>query len=279
MHFFMLKNSLKYIVIPLSLLLCSTASIFAETAIQSFLKKFRDPIYQDVVIDNTIYPIGTDICEPRYDLIKPVFNLYNRPFSVLDLGAAQGYFSFRTAYDYPHSACVMVEADMTAYYGQHGSMLHDLCQKNSKLNNIFFLKRALDLSDLTYLNKKEHFDVVLAFLVVHLMHKDVKEQIKIVETLLQLGDNVILEVANNVDVVHTAYVESLSRSLDCKYLGEVKRHKDPNPKGTGKLYWFKRKTSSPTTTDGKNYPFIPIKKETFSKLGGVYPQDFSHSSN
>ncbi|MEI8365856.1 MAG: class I SAM-dependent methyltransferase [Parachlamydiaceae bacterium] len=238
----------------------------SEVKLESFLHKYSDSIYQDLVIGNDIYPVGSDQCEPRYELIKPVLDGYNRPFSVLDLGAAQGYFSLRIAHEYPHSACVMVEANNTAYYAHHGDMLYDLCLFNSHLNNIFYLHRRMDLADLSYLNCEEHFDVVIAFLVVHLMHETLQEQIKIIQKLLKVGDNVILEVANDVGVIHTAYVEYLSQSIDCQYLGEVKRHKDPQSTSTGKLFWFKRK--NPQFIDRNEFP---IKNETFINLGGVYP--------
>ncbi len=75
-------------------LLSPISWIFAETSFDSFQKKYSDLIYQDIVIDKDIYEVGTDLCEPRYELIKPVLDLYEGAFSCLDLGAAQGYFSF-----------------------------------------------------------------------------------------------------------------------------------------------------------------------------------------
>lgn len=237
--------------------------LMAETALDSFLTQFPTPIYQDVVIGKEIYPIGTDLCEPRYDLIRPILNSYNTPFSLFDLGAAQGYFSFRIARDYPHSTCVMAEANNTSYYARHGDMLYDLCLKNRDLDNIFYLNKKMDLSDLSFLNQKEHFDVVIAFLVVHLMHEKLEEQIKIIHSLLTLGDNLILEVANDVGVIHTAYVDYLNQALGGQYLGEVKRHKNPASQSTGKLFWFKRDPSS--------LPCNRLQAETFTHLNGAYP--------
>lgn len=248
----------------LPLLLALPCWLQADT-LTSFVTQFPGLIYQDIVIGQDIHPIGTDLCAPRYELIRPVLDLYKRPFSLMDLGAAQGYFSFRIARDYPHSTCTMVEANDTSYYSRHGDMLYDLCLKNHDLNNVFYLNRKMDLSDLTFLNSREHFDVVIAFLVVHLMHEKLQEQIKIIESLLALGDNLILEVANDVGVIHTSYVEFLSQSLDCQYLGEVKRHKDPASRSTGKLFWFKN--HSPLKKQGE----VAIQQETFTQLNGVYP--------
>lgn len=271
----MVKNGLKYAMI--SFLFFATSLKGAEMDLNSFLQKYPGPIYQDIVIGSEIHQIGTDQCEPRYQLIKPVFEQLNRPFSLLDLGAAQGYFSIRVANDFPHSSCVMIEANNTSYYARHGDMLYDICLMNSHLKNICYLDKRMDINDLIYLNNKEHFDVVIAFLVVHLMHETLKEQIKIIECLLNLGDNLILEVANDVGVVHTSYVEYLSQSLDCQYLGEVKRHKDPISQSTGKLFWFKRKTSSSTKEKEKS-PYQRIKKETFNRLNGKYPDQFSFAN-
>ena len=223
------------------LLMLWIALIRAETQIESFQRKYPGYIYQDIVIGDDIYSIGTDVCEPRYELIKPILDLYDRPFSFLDLGAAQGYFSFRVAHDFPQCACLMIEADDTSYYSRHGSMLQDLCLYNSRLTNISYLNKRMDILDLSFLNQNKHFDVVIAFLVVHLMHDSLGEQIKIIESLLNLGDNLILEVANDVGVIHTSYIEFLSETLDCQYLGEVKRHKNSDSTSTGKLFWFKQR--------------------------------------
>ena len=92
----------------------------------------------------------------------------------------------------------------------------------------------LAADDLAYLNGAEHFDVVLALLVVHLMAERLGEQIKILDALLSLGDHVIVETANDVGVLLTAYVEYLGQSLGARCLGEVRRHKDPRSGATGK---------------------------------------------
>ncbi len=249
-----------------AVLFLASSGCFAEESLESFLLKYPEPLYQDLVIGDDIYPVGTDVCAPRYALIRPILDQFDRPFSVLDLGAAQGYFSFRIAGDYPESACVMVEANNTSYYAWHGDMLNDLCHLNGHLNNIYYLNRRMDLADLSLMNEREHFDVVIAFLVVHLMHDTLQEQIKIVDCLLHLGENLILEVASDVGVVHSSYVEYLSQKLDCEYLGEVSRHKDPNSNSKGKLFWFKRKSDRPANTNSS-----PIQKETFVNLSGVYP--------
>jgi len=214
--------------------------------------------------------LGTDSCWERYELIKPILDSYEKEFSVLDLGAAQGFFSFLTAENYPHSSSVMIEANNTSY-AHHGDMLFDLCLLNKHLPNIYYLQKEMDLSDLKFLNQEEHFDIVFAFLVVHLMHETLKEQVKILDELLSLGDNLIIEVANDVGIIHTSFVEYLSSVKDCYYLGEVKRHKDPNSQSTGKLFWFK--SGNPKFRNSGSEQCAPIKKTTFERLNGVFPKE------
>jgi hypothetical protein len=259
----------------LSCLLYTIPCFGAEMDAEIFFKKYSSPIYQDIIIHNQVVSSGTDLCAPRYDLIKPILDLYRRPFTVLDLGAAQGYFSFSIAHDYPHSSCVMIDANTSFYsYSRHGDMLYDLCLLNRHLDNICYLNKSITLPDLIFLNRNEHFDVVFALLVVHLMYDNLNTQKKVIEQLLRLGDNVILEVANDVDVVLTAYVESLSKRIECQYLGEVRRHKNPDSFSTGKLFWFKMRTSELDIDYIRKDRMIGLKKHTFLQLNGVYPSSF-----
>jgi hypothetical protein len=263
----MLGSTRRSLFFILCLSLPAVICFGGEMTEESFLRKYSHSIYQDVLVKNQIIAVGTDHCALRYDLIKPILSHYDKAFSVLDLGAAQGYFSFSIAQDFPQSSCVMIESNNTSYYANHGDMLFDLCLMNDHLQNIYYLNKRVNLSDLSYLNANEHFDVVIAFLVVHLMEPNLQAQISIIESLLKLGDNLILEVANDVAVVHTSYVEFLSEKWDCDYLGEVKRHKDPKSTSTGKLFWFRTK-SSPMKKH------LSITRQTFLQLNGVYPINF-----
>ena len=253
------------------------AASYGAATVESFLQKYPEPVYQDLVVNGEIYRIGTDDCESRYGMIKPVLDRLEGPFSVLDVGAAQGYFSFRIARDYPQSVCVMVDSDDTSYYAHHGSMLRDLCAMNRDLTNVVHLDRRLDLADVSYLNGAEHFDVVLALLVVHLMDDRLREQIRVLEALLNLGDYTIVEVATDVGVLCTAYVEYLKQALNAQYIGEVKRHKDPNSSATGKLLWFARHGARPAShRPGRKD--LAIQRETFARLNGVHPREWMSPS-
>ena len=86
----------------------------------------------------------------------------------------QGYYSFRTAYDYD-AVCVMAEAN-NPNYPQSGDQLLDLCKANSKLNNIIFLNQLFSATNLQRLSECEHFDVVLAMNVLHHFHDQWKNR-------------------------------------------------------------------------------------------------------
>lgn len=250
-------------------LLFSSYCLYAEQIdIETFFKKYPLPIYQDIIIQGKVVSQGTDLCAQRFELIRPILELYDKDFKVLDLGSAQGYFSFRTAREYPHSFCVMVDANTTSYYAyaKHGDILYDLCLLNSDLKNICYLNKALTINDLTYLNQNEHFDVIFGLLVVHLMYDNLASQVQVIHQLLSLGDNVILEVANEVAIPLTQYVESLSTKIECEYLGEVKRHYDTKSTSTGKLFWFKK-----YQTASKNSQ--KMQEKIFHHLNKVYPVD------
>ncbi len=136
--------------------------------------------YQDIVINGkTIWQGLGPNCLDRYNLIKKHLDQYKRPIKVLDLGASNGYFSFKIAQDYD-ALCVMVDTT---------DRLLDLCYLNNSLQGIVYLKHSINLHDLLFLAEHEHFDVVLAFNVLHHVHP-CKE---IIDTLFNLGDVVIIE--------------------------------------------------------------------------------------
>jgi GR25 family glycosyltransferase involved in LPS biosynthesis len=240
----------------------------ADPTVESFLQRYPEPVYQDLIIGGDTYRIGTDLCECRYELIRPVLNLHGRAFSVLDVGAAQGYFSFRIAREYPQSVCVMAESDDTSYYAHHGSMLKDLCLLNGPPPNVVHLDARLDLADLNHLRDAEQFDVVLALLVVHLMDETLRAQIAILHALMSLGEHLIVEVAGEVGVLCTAYVEYLASTLNARYLGEVERHKDPRSRAVGRLFWFRRQTGAGGAA-GRERSRLALLPATLARLNAV----------
>lgn len=235
-----------------------------EGKITNIFDLLSSPTYQDIVIHNHVIKKGTNACDARYQVIKPIFDLYQTSFSVLDLGAAQGYFSFRIANEYPHAHCIMIEEN-SADYLHHGDLLYELCLLN-QMNNITYLRKRLNYNDLCFLNHQEHFNVVLAFLVVHQMATKHSDQQMYFERIFKLGDNVIVEVANDVAIELTQFIESLARHSDCEYLGEVPRFQNSTNRKRGRLYWFK----NPKATKRQG-----ISKNTLRVLNGVFPLNAS----
>lgn len=216
-----------------------SASANNEGDLEAFFERFPPPIYQDLVIGEQIHPIGTDECANRYELIRPILDQFEGPFSVLDIGAAQGYFSFRIAREYPQSTCVMIEDNDSTYYTNHGDILSYLYRLNSDLGNIHYLKTRIGIKNLIHIKEQNSFDLIIAFLVMHLMDPNLKPKIEIIQHLLTLGNYVLIETANDVDLLLTTHIDFLSQSHECIFLGEVKRHKDEKSESTGKLFLFK----------------------------------------
>lgn len=248
------------IYIFFAILSCQALCFGSEDDINYVLNRYPGPIYQDVFVHNQLIIKGLNLCDERYNLIKPVFDLFQTSFSVLDIGAAQGYFSFRIAFDYPHAHCTMIDEN-SSDYRYHGDLLYDLCRLN-QLDNVTYLRKRMSYNDLCFLSRREHFDVVLAFLVVHQMAEKLADQQMFFERLFSLGDHVLVEVADDAAVDLTHFIASLCEYSDCEYLGEVPRFQDPNMRGRGALYWFK----GPKTTSQQR-----ISKEAFRTLNGVYP--------
>ncbi len=225
-----------------------------------FCRQNSSLVYQDIIMRGKTLFQGINICDNRYSIIKPILDGFQeKPFSVLDVGAAQGYFSFRIANDFPRSNCVMIEHS-NKDYDHHGFMLYQLCQLND-LPNITYFHKEISIPTLENLSHEEHFDVILALLVVHQIDDSMEIRKKVLETLFDLGDNVILEVSNDVAPELRDYVrEELCKSeeLDYSFLGEVDRYYNPAtayggqfPNGKGEFYWFRKKNHKLSNTHVK----------------------------
>lgn len=151
--------------------------------IQSFLETCRNTVYQDIFVNGSIIKEGVKDCAIRFPIIKNILDQYKRPFTVLDIGASEGYFSLRIATHYPESTCVMIEGDKSL-------RLPQICSLNSNLNNVVVLEKFITPQDLKELADCEHFDLVLAFNVIHQMKGAWKQSI---DYLLSLGDNILIE--------------------------------------------------------------------------------------
>jgi len=146
-------------------------------------------------------------------------------------------------------------------------LLKDLCQLNTAYNSrLFLLKKTVQLADFEYLNQHKHFDLALAFLVIHQITNNFKEQLQILKSLLSLCDNLIIEVSDDSSFRLTRHCKELVKQSGAAYLGQVKRYKDPIRQETGYLFWFKNETSPKSYTQ-KGI----LQHDTFDYLHGVYP--------
>jgi hypothetical protein len=244
----MKRTIMRKVFLFISILSTYTLKLGAEPVSQEEIASFFNTYgatYQDIVIQNQVYPTGLHFCDNRYELIRPVLDRYkNQSFSLLDIGASQGYFSFRIAQDYP-SVCLMLEG---ALYPNHLKILEDLCRFNSHLKNVFLLPYMMDMQSLNNLSRLFQFDVVLALLVIHqIAEKDVTAQqshfqnaVNIFNTILKCGKDVIVETSLDVFPEFDRYVSEYCHKSNGKYLGEVQREKQSERWTSGRLYWFSR---------------------------------------
>lgn len=100
-------------------------------------------------------------CEDRYKPIRDICARFSRPFSVLDLGANAGWFSFRIAEEFPHATVIAVDDK---------PQLVALARRNA-LPNVVVIPRRLTARQLQRLAECEVFDVALALNVLHHMKR------------------------------------------------------------------------------------------------------------
>jgi hypothetical protein len=158
-----------------------TKQLATQAEIDQFLSVVRPDTYQDIVVNGVTIKEGVKDCEIRYPNIKAILDQYKRPVTVLDIGASEGYFSLRISKEYD-STCTMIEGDKTL-------LLPQICQLN-KADNVVVLEKFITPQDLSALGECEHFDLVIAFNVVHQLKDQWKETI---DALLTLGDHILIE--------------------------------------------------------------------------------------
>ena len=140
--------------------------------------------YNDVRIKGQTISSGYRESEDRYKEIFKFCKKFNRPISVLDLGAAEGYFTFRLSEDFS-GVFIAVESDSQRN-------LLDSCKKN-KNRNILLLEKQMNLKNLKNLKEVQHFDIVLALNIVH--HFDEPFQ-DVIDTLVSMSSFCFFEHPN-----------------------------------------------------------------------------------
>ena len=147
-------------------------------------KIFSIDIYNDIRIKGKTLSSGYRNSERRYEEIFKFCKKFNRPISVLDLGAAEGYFTFRLAEDFS-GVFVAVESNSER-------KLLELCIKNNN-HKVLLLDKQMNLKNLKNIKEVQHFDIVLALNIIH--HFDEPFQ-NVLDTLVSMSSFCFLEHPN-----------------------------------------------------------------------------------
>lgn len=157
---------------------------------------------------------GVRECADRYEIIRKYAERFERPFTVLDIGANFGYFSIRLMEDFD---CVAVMGECIPEY------YRELCRlvEANECERAIVFKHQFTQESLRQLAQVEHFDLVLAMSIVHHIKGDVNETIDLIR---DLGDHVIIEVANESNACGQEQVRSTEVGRDWEHIGKGRSH-------------------------------------------------------
>ncbi|HEY7822240.1 MAG TPA: class I SAM-dependent methyltransferase [Acidimicrobiia bacterium] len=168
--------------------------------------------YQDIWVQGKRESKGVRECESRYEMIAGVARLFNRPFTVLDIGANLGYFSLRLAEDF--------DCTVLALEGHYSSWLREVLDKNGN-DRVISVSRTATLDDLRTLADVEHFDLTLALSVTHHVgasYSDVLRQVR------RMGMTTILELPTERNACGQVSVQQTFIPEDGEVMGYGKSH-------------------------------------------------------
>ena len=143
--------------------------------------------YNDIRIKGKTISTGYRNSEERYEEIFKFCKQFNRPISVLDLGAAEGYFTFRLAEDFS-GVFIAVESNPER-------KLLELCVKNNN-HRVLLLDKQMNLKNLKNLKEVQHFDIILALNIIH--HFDEPFQ-DVLDTLVSMSSFCFMEHPNPLE--------------------------------------------------------------------------------
>ncbi|KRE46329.1 class I SAM-dependent methyltransferase [Paenibacillus sp. Soil522] len=135
-------------------------------------------MYQDIWIKGKLKQKGERDCSLRYEHIKTQLKKLKKPFSVLNVGANCGYFSFRIAEDFD-SKVTMIEASK--------GILNIFDQNDN--SNVQLLHKLVSVDELKQLAKSKHYNVVLGLSILH-HFEDYRGAI---DAFFELGDLIFIE--------------------------------------------------------------------------------------
>ena len=143
--------------------------------------------YNDIRIKGETVSLGYRNSEKRYEEIFQFCKKFNRPISVLDLGAAEGYFTFRLSEDFS-GVFIAVENNPQR-------KLLELCVKNNT-RNILLLDKQMNLKHLKNLKEVQHFDIILALNIIHHFEEPFQD---VLETLVSMSSFCFMEHPNSLE--------------------------------------------------------------------------------
>ena len=201
--------------------------------------------YNDIRINGKTLSLGYRNSEKRYSEIFKFCKKFNRPISVLDLGAAEGYFTFRLAEDFD-GVFVAVESNPER-------KLLELCKKNND-HKVLLLNKQMNLKNLKNIKEVQHFDIVLALNIIH--HFDEPFQ-DVLETLVSMSSFCFLEHPNSLENESTKNSQRLdTEKLDLEKFKPILLNKNPSGLGNSlnkkleRNLWLLQNTQSKTIDRG-----------------------------
>jgi hypothetical protein len=175
--------------------------------------------YQDIWVKGSVKKKGVRECESRWNAIKPIFDRWSRPFTVLDFGANLGYYSLRLVEEY--------DCHVVAVESVYAEWLKQVLDENDQ-SRIMLLDKKFTLDDIKAISEVEHFDAVLALSVMH--HIEGGSYEEILEAMRSLGDVFIAEVAVEGSACGQDIVKDTFVPDDAEILAYPPSHLDGTPR-------------------------------------------------
>ena len=201
--------------------------------------------YNDIRIKGKTISTGYRNSEERYEEIFKFCKQFNRPISVLDLGAAEGYFTFRLAEDFS-GVFIAVESNPER-------KLLELCVKNNN-HRVLLLDKQMNLKNLKNLKEVQHFDIILALNIIHHFDEPFQE---VLDTLVSMSSFCFMEHPNPLENDSTKNSQRLEKEkLELDSFEPVLLNK--NESGLGNRFnqklernlWLLKNTQSKTIDRG-----------------------------
>jgi len=255
----------------------------------SVAKRVPLAVYQPIWVKGEVYDHAFQRpSAERYEPIRALCAKFERPFSVLDIGSNYGYFDVRLMNDFPECVCVLVD-DKTV-----GPVL----QANNVMDRSVVLSRKVSAEVLESLSRSEHFDVVVAFSVLH--HFD--DPARAFNALLKLGSWALFEIPGEDDVgaanpeLHAGIRKLFERYLEAGYFPShvsecrrpyyvienapylVEQSIDCADRDAPAYQRYRIETDFKrcefVKADGERRPFVPgMNLHNFRRLGGGWPTE------